>query len=83
MSDLYSHTKPTWCPGCGNYLILKTIDQAIAKAGLDRRKVVLVSGIGQAAKLPHYVGEHGVEALDAAASLRVCDGSARRHRFGH
>ena len=40
---------PTWCPGCGNYPILKPFDKALDAAGLDRRKVVLVSGIGQAA----------------------------------
>jgi len=48
-------TTPAWCPGCGNYPILSCLNAAIAQAGLDRRKVVLVSGIGQAAKLPHYV----------------------------
>jgi len=43
-----------WCPGCGNYSILPAIDKAIDELGLDRRKTVMVSGIGQAAKLPHY-----------------------------
>lgn len=57
MSDVHDHTKATWCPGCGNHLIVRALDQAIDRAGLDRHRVVLVSGIGQAAKLPHYVRE--------------------------
>ena len=72
------HTTPAWCPGCGNFSILKTIDQAIDHAGLDRHKVVLVSGIGQAAKLPHYVqapvnvfnGLHG-RAIPPATAIKL------------
>lgn len=72
------HTAPAWCPGCGNFSILKTIDGALDSAGLDRRKVVLVSGIGQAAKLPHYVqkpvnvfnGLHG-RAIPPATAIKL------------
>lgn len=73
-----ARTTPAWCPGCGNFSILKTIDRALDRAGLDRRKVVLVSGIGQAAKLPHYVREpvnvfnglHG-RALPPATAIKL------------
>ena len=73
-------TRPAWCPGCGNFPLLKTFDEAIEAAGIDRRKLVLVSGIGQAAKLPHYTranvfnGLHG-RAVPAATGIRLanCD----------
>ena len=71
-------THPAWCPGCGNYVILKALDKAIDTAGLDRRKLVLVSGIGQAAKTPHYVranvfnGLHG-RALPAATGIKLAN----------
>ena len=67
-----------WCPGCGNFAILKTLDKAIETAGIDRRKLVLVSGIGQAAKLPHYTranvfnGLHG-RALPAATGIKIAN----------
>jgi len=43
-----------WCPGCGNFGILSAIDRAIDELNIDRKNTVIVSGIGQAAKLPHY-----------------------------
>ncbi len=67
-----------WCPGCGNFGIQTALDKAIAEAGLDRRRLVLVSGIGQAAKLPHYSdahvfnGLHG-RALPAATGIKLAN----------
>jgi 2-oxoglutarate ferredoxin oxidoreductase subunit beta len=78
------HDKPffdtdiAWCPGCGNFPILKTLDKAIEEIGLDRKKLVLVSGIGQAAKLPHYTqanvfnGLHG-RAAPAATGIKLAN----------
>jgi len=71
-------TDIAWCPGCGNFSILKTFDKAVAAAGIDRHKLVLVSGIGQAAKLPHYTqanvfnGLHG-RALPAAVGIKLAN----------
>jgi len=73
-----SDNKPAWCPGCGNFGILKVLDLAIEQAGVDRRRLVLVSGIGQAAKLPHYTranvfnGLHG-RALPAATGIKIAN----------
>ncbi len=43
-----------WCPGCGNFTILKVIKEALYEKGLGPEDVLFVSGIGQAAKAPHY-----------------------------
>ena len=70
------NSKPAWCPGCGNFSILKTFNQAIEATELDRKNLVLVSGIGQAAKFPHYStanvfnGLHG-RALPAATGIKI------------
>jgi 2-oxoglutarate/2-oxoacid ferredoxin oxidoreductase subunit beta len=70
--------KPAWCPGCGNFQILKTFDEAFGQTDIDRRKLVLVSGIGQAAKFPHYTtgnvfnGLHG-RALPAATGIKLAN----------
>jgi len=78
MSNAYDPTKPAWCPGCGNFLILRTLNQALEAVGQDRHQLVLVSGIGQAAKLPHYTpanvfnGLHG-RALPAATAIKLAN----------
>ncbi len=71
-------SEPAWCPGCGNYSILPTLDEAIDEVGIDRHRLVLVSGIGQAAKLPHYTkanvfnGLHG-RALPPATAIKLAN----------
>ena len=44
-----------WCPGCGNFGILKLIREVLDELKADGRSTVVVSGIGQAAKTPYYV----------------------------
>ncbi len=67
-----------WCPGCGNFGILKAVKKALEGTGKENHEIVLVSGIGQAAKLPHSVdvnvfnGLHG-RALPAAAAIRMAN----------
>ncbi|MGQ9621869.1 MAG: thiamine pyrophosphate-dependent enzyme [Candidatus Caldatribacteriaceae bacterium] len=43
-----------WCPGCGNFGILRALKEALHELGYSPQEVVVVSGIGQAAKTPHY-----------------------------
>ena len=50
----YAGFKPAWCPGCGNFGILKALNRALVEMKIEPRQVLLVSGIGQAGKLPHY-----------------------------
>lgn len=67
-----------WCPGCGNYGIRKALLAALQELGLTREKVVMVSGIGQAAKMPQYInahffnGLHG-RALPPATAIKACN----------
>ncbi len=52
----YPGIKPAWCPGCGNFGIQAALKRALVELDLAPHQVLLVSGIGQAGKLPHYVG---------------------------
>jgi 2-oxoglutarate ferredoxin oxidoreductase subunit beta len=67
-----------WCPGCGNFGILDAVKDALVKLDLEPHKTVLVSGIGQAAKLPQYLnvnffnGLHG-RALPAATGIKIAN----------
>jgi 2-oxoglutarate ferredoxin oxidoreductase subunit beta len=51
----YGQYETAWCPGCGNFGILLAVKQALAAKGLKPSQVLFVSGIGQAAKAPHYL----------------------------
>ncbi len=67
---------PAWCPGCGNFGILKAFKQAMVELGLEPYQFTIVSGIGQSGKFPHYVscnafnGLHG-RSLPVATGLRL------------
>jgi 2-oxoglutarate ferredoxin oxidoreductase subunit beta len=50
----YNGLTPAWCPGCGNFGILAALKKALVELNLDPHNILLVSGIGQAGKLPHY-----------------------------
>jgi 2-oxoglutarate/2-oxoacid ferredoxin oxidoreductase subunit beta len=50
----YNGLTPAWCPGCGNFGILAALKKALVELNLDPHDILLVSGIGQAGKLPHY-----------------------------
>jgi 2-oxoglutarate ferredoxin oxidoreductase subunit beta len=56
-----------WCPGCGNFGIRKLVMEALAEEGIEPAETVIVSGIGQAAKLPHYVRAHFFNGLHGRA----------------
>ena len=65
-----------WCPGCGNHAILRIIKKALAELDIAPNDLALVSGIGQAAKTPHYYrcnffnGLHG-RSLPAATAIKA------------
>lgn len=78
IKDLNSNDEIAWCPGCGNFGILNAVKKAIATLGRDPKNILLVSGIGQAAKLPHYIkcncfnGLHG-RALPVATGAKIAN----------
>jgi 2-oxoglutarate ferredoxin oxidoreductase subunit beta len=53
MND-YAGGKPAWCPGCGDFGILNAVKKALVGLPIEPNRVLMVSGIGQAGKLPHY-----------------------------
>lgn len=63
----YGDYKTSWCPGCGNFPILKTVKEALVGLGLAPHQVLFVSGIGQAAKAPHYLNANVFNGLHGRA----------------
>ena len=56
-----------WCPGCGNFGILNILKMTLDELDIDKRNVVFVSGIGQAAKTPYYLDVHMFDGLHGRA----------------
>ena len=77
LSDYENKIPVAWCPGCGNFGILNALKQALVEIDKQPHQILLVSGIGQAPKLPHYlrcnafVGLHGRSLPVATAAKMV------------
>ena len=56
-----------WCPGCGDYVILATVQGFLPELGLKRENVVFVSGIGCSSRFPYYVETYGMHSIHGRA----------------
>jgi 2-oxoglutarate ferredoxin oxidoreductase subunit beta len=78
LEDFHSDDPIAWCPGCGNFSILKALKQALVDAQRQPHELVIVSGIGQAPKTPHYLrcncfnGLHG-RTLPVATGIKLAN----------
>ena len=62
-ADYATDVHNDWCPGCGDFGILRTIQMALAEMQLDPSRVAIVSGIGCSAKTVHYVRTYGIHTI--------------------
>ena len=65
--DLKSDQEVRWCPGCGDYAILATVQAVHARARRPRERLVFVSGIGCAARFPYYMETYGMHSIHGRA----------------
>jgi 2-oxoglutarate/2-oxoacid ferredoxin oxidoreductase subunit beta len=65
--DFASDQEVRWCPGCGDYAILKSVTKTLADIGARREDTVFVSGIGCAARFPYYVSCYGFHTIHGRA----------------
>lgn len=81
-AEKYMPGDTAWCPGCGNFQIREALAEALADLCLPPEQVLICSGIGQAAKIPHYItangfnGLHG-RALPPAVGARIANTSLK------
>lgn len=61
--DWQSDNEVRWCPGCGDYAILASVQKTLADLGLKREETVFVSGIGCAARFPYYMNAYGLHTI--------------------
>ena len=62
-SEYKSGVYVDWCPGCGNHGIVSALQMALSELSIEPHQLVIVSGVGNAAKLPHFVKANGVHTL--------------------
>lgn len=70
----YGEFETAWCPGCGNFALLEGVKKGLVAAELEPHRVLFVSGIGQAAKAPHYLNANVFDGLHGR-SLPVATGA--------
>jgi pyruvate/2-oxoacid:ferredoxin oxidoreductase beta subunit len=87
-TDQYSNDyENKWCPGCGNFGILNAIKESLADMQIPPEKLLMISGIGQAAKTPHFLRcnfFHGLHerALPVATGAKLMDLSPKPSPMG-
>ena len=73
--DFTSDQEVRWCPGCGDYAILSTVQGLLPELGIARENTVVISGIGCAARFPYYVNSYGMHSIHGRA-LTIATGLA-------
>lgn len=67
-NDYASDQEVRWCPGCGDYAILKAVKSVLADIGRSPDEVVFVAGIGCAARFPYYLSTYGFHTIHGRAA---------------
>ena len=65
--DFATSQEVRWCPGCGDYAILKAVQKALADVGATPENTAFVSGIGCASRFPYYVETYGFHTIHGRA----------------
>lgn len=66
-NDFATDNEVRWCPGCGDYAILKAVKKTLADIGTASENTVFVSGIGCSSRFPHYVKTYGFHSIHGRA----------------
>lgn len=66
--DFESNQEIRWCPGCGDFAILKQMQIVFPQLGVPKEKFVIVSGIGCSSRLPYYMNTYGMHTIHGRAT---------------
>jgi 2-oxoglutarate/2-oxoacid ferredoxin oxidoreductase subunit beta len=66
-NDFASDQEVRWCPGCGDYAILKVMQKVMPQLGISRENIVFVSGIGCSSRFPYYMNTYGMHSIHGRA----------------
>ncbi|MEP0133680.1 MAG: 2-oxoacid:ferredoxin oxidoreductase subunit beta [Eudoraea sp.] len=65
--DFASDQEVRWCPGCDDYVILRSMQKALPEMGLKKEDVVFISGIGCSSRFPYYMNTYGMHSIHGRA----------------
>jgi 2-oxoglutarate/2-oxoacid ferredoxin oxidoreductase subunit beta len=65
--DFKSDQEVRWCPGCGDYAILNTMQTFLPTLGIKRENIVFISGIGCSSRFPYYMNTYGMHSIHGRA----------------
>ena len=65
--DFQTDQEVRWCPGCGDYTVLASVQTFMAGLDIDKENIVFVSGIGCASRFPYYMGTYGMHSIHGRA----------------
>lgn len=65
--DFASDQEVRWCPGCGDYAILKAVQKTLSDIGASKERTVFISGIGCSSRFPYYVASYGFHTIHGRA----------------
>jgi 2-oxoglutarate ferredoxin oxidoreductase subunit beta len=65
--DFKTDQEVRWCPGCGDYSILATMQSFLPELGIPRERIVFISGIGCSSRFPYYMETYGVHSIHGRA----------------
>ena len=82
IKDMDGLVHPDWCPGCGDFGVLKSLKEAILELGIAPHEVLVVSGIGCSSNLPGFIHAYGVHSLHGRA-IPVASGAALANHALH
>ena len=66
-ADFASDQTVRWCPGCGDYAILATVQKVLPDLGIPRENIVFISGIGCSSRFPYYMNTYGIHSIHGRA----------------
>ena len=65
--DFASDQEVRWCPGCDDYVILRSMQKALPEMGVKKEDVVFISGIGCSSRFPYYIDSYGMHGIHGRA----------------
>jgi len=65
--DFQSDQEVRWCPGCGDYAILATVQRVMPQLGIAQEDLCFVSGIGCSSRFPYYMNTYGIHSIHGRA----------------
>lgn len=66
--DFSSDQDIRWCPGCGDYSILKQVQSVMPELGIPKEDIVFISGIGCSSRFPYYMDTYGMHSIHGRAT---------------